>query len=54
MALAQEGALTRLEVLQLARNSFTTSFLPASSVDLYLAELDAKAEGGSRMTDDGS
>ena len=45
IALAQENALTRSELLQLARNSFTTSFLPASSVDLYLAELDAKTEG---------
>lgn len=42
IAMAQECALTRSEVIQLVRNSFTTSFLPASSVDLLLAELDAK------------
>jgi adenosine deaminase len=45
IALAQEAALTRSEVLRLVCNSFTTSFLPASSVSLYLAELNAKAEG---------
>jgi hypothetical protein len=36
--------LTRSEVLKLVRNSFTTGFLPASTVSSYLAELDAKAE----------
>jgi adenine deaminase len=52
IALAQEGGLTRSEVLQLVRNSFTTSFLPASSVSLYLAELNAKAEGSLRVAND--
>lgn len=42
IALAQETRLTRFEVFQLIRNSFTTSFLPSPAVDLYLAELDAK------------
>ncbi len=45
IALAQEGLLTRSQILRLVRNSFTTSFLPASSVDVHLAELGAKAEG---------
>jgi adenosine deaminase len=44
VALAQESALTRSEIVQLVRNSFTTSFLPASSAGRYLAELDAKTE----------
>lgn len=48
IALAQEGGVTRPEVLQLVRNSFTTSFLPASSVSLYLAEIDARAENSLR------
>jgi adenosine deaminase len=52
IALAQAGGLTRSEVLQLVRNSFTTSFLPASSVSLYLAELDATAERWLRVADD--
>ncbi|TWI62576.1 adenosine deaminase [Pseudoduganella lurida] len=45
--IAEASELTRSEIRQLVRNSFTTSFLPASSVALYLAELDAKAGGGS-------
>ena len=44
IALAREGALTRSDLLQLVRNSFTTSFLPASSISRHLAELDAQAE----------
>jgi adenine deaminase len=44
IALVQEGALTRTALLELVRNSFTTSFLPASSVSTYLAELEAKAD----------
>ncbi len=54
IALVTEGALTRAEVLQLVRNSFTTSFLPASSVSLYLAELSAMADGRLRADDDRS
>lgn len=46
ITLAREASLTRQEVIQLVRNSFTTSFLPASSVSNYLAELNAKAEDG--------
>lgn len=52
LALAQEGALTRSELLQLVRNSFTTSFLPAASVRAHLAELDAKAESGRPLAND--
>ncbi len=44
IALAQESALTRSEVLQLVRNSFATSFLTASSISRYLAELDEKID----------
>ena len=43
IALARAGALTRSEVLQLVRNNFTTSFLPASSVRHHLEELKARA-----------
>ena len=42
-ALAADAGLTAAEVLQLARNSFTASWLPAHVRDGYLAELDAYA-----------
>jgi len=47
-SLVKERALTPSEVFELARNSFTTSFLPASSVSSHLAELDAMAESNMR------
>lgn len=42
--LAQEIGLTRSEILQLVRNAFTTSFLPAASVSHHVAKLDAISE----------
>lgn len=45
LALAEQRAFTRFEVVEFVRNSFTTSFLSASSVRSYLAELDAIAGG---------
>ena len=45
-ALVHEGGLTRSEVVQLARNSFTTSFLSASTVISYLAEIDDMTKDG--------
>lgn len=42
IVLAQATALTCSEIFQLARNSFTTSFLPMPAVSSYLAELDTK------------
>jgi len=41
IVLAQEMALTRSEVFQLVRNSFTIRFLPATALSIYLMEIDA-------------
>lgn len=45
IALAQACALTRSEVIQLVQNSFTTSFLPPSAVELHLRELASAVDG---------
>ncbi|HEV8298242.1 MAG TPA: adenosine deaminase, partial [Acidimicrobiales bacterium] len=42
-ALAAHAGLTAAQVLQLARNSFRTAWLPARALEGYLAELDAYA-----------
>lgn len=42
-AIAEAQELTRDDLLQLARNSFTASFLPADRIDGYLAEVAAYA-----------
>lgn len=54
VALAHEAGLTRSEILQLVRNSFTTSFLPASSVRLHLEELNALTDRDPGIADDRS
>ena len=40
-ALADQFALTKAQVVQLARNSFETSWISENQKRLYLAELDA-------------